>query len=50
MTAAAGWPPGRPRVLVTAAWMATAGDAAFAIATEGVVRDLAPEEATVRAA
>jgi polysaccharide pyruvyl transferase WcaK-like protein len=42
MTAPREWPPGRPRVLATDAWLANAGDAAIALALDGIIRELAP--------
>lgn len=44
------WPPGRPRVLVTDAWLANAGDGMIAIAVDRIVRTLAPHAAIVHAA
>jgi polysaccharide pyruvyl transferase WcaK-like protein len=44
------WPPGRPRILVTDAWLANAGDAAIAVATDALLRELAPEAAILHAA
>lgn len=45
-----GWPSGRPRVLVTDAWLANAGDAAIAHALEELIRSVAPDAAVVHAA
>ena len=44
------WPSGHPRILTTDAWLANAGDAALAIATETLVRRCAPEAAILHAA
>jgi polysaccharide pyruvyl transferase WcaK-like protein len=44
------WPEGRPRVLVSDCWPTNAGDAAIALATDGLVRRLAPGAAVVHAA
>lgn len=44
------WPPGRPRILVTDAWLANAGDGAIALATERRLRRLAPGAAILHAA
>jgi polysaccharide pyruvyl transferase WcaK-like protein len=44
------WPPGGPRVLVTDGWLTNAGDAAIALATDALVRRLAPGAAVVHAA
>jgi polysaccharide pyruvyl transferase WcaK-like protein len=43
------WPPGSPRLLVTDAWLANAGDAAIALATDRLLRELAPGAAVVHA-
>ena len=50
MTLAPAWPPGRPRILLTDAWLANAGDAALAVATEALVREVRPAAAVVHAA
>ncbi len=44
------WPPGRPRVLVTDAWLANAGDGAIALATDRMIRQLAPDASVLHAA
>ena len=44
------WPTGRPRVLVTDAWLANAGDAAIALATQQMIRSTWPDAATLHAA
>ena len=44
------WPPGRPRVLVTQAWLANAGDAAIAVALDGMLRAISPEASILHAA
>ncbi len=44
------WPSGHPKILITDAWLANAGDAALAIATETLVRQCAPEAAILHAA
>ncbi len=44
------WPPGRPRILVTEAWLANAGDAAIAVALDRLVRRLSPTAAVLHAA
>lgn len=44
------WPAGRPRVLVTDAWLANAGDGAIAIAVDQMVRAVAPDAAVLHAA
>jgi polysaccharide pyruvyl transferase WcaK-like protein len=43
------WPPGRPRILVTDAWLANAGDAAIAVALDDLLRELAPDAAVLHA-
>jgi polysaccharide pyruvyl transferase WcaK-like protein len=48
--AAPAWPEGRPRVLVSDCWPTNAGDAAIALATDALVRRLAPGAAVVHAA
>jgi polysaccharide pyruvyl transferase WcaK-like protein len=50
MTPATTWPAGRPRVLVTDAWLANAGDAALALATEAMIRAAVPGAAVLHAA
>lgn len=47
---ASAWPAGHPRVLVTDAWLANAGDAALALATENLVREVVPGAAVLHAA
>lgn len=49
MTPSSTWPVGRPRVLVTDAWLANAGDAAIALATDRLVRAVAPRAAVLHA-
>lgn len=44
------WPPGRPRVLVTDAWLANAGDGAIALAVDRMVHAAAPGAAVLHAA
>lgn len=44
------WPPGRPRILVSDAWLANGGDAAIALATQERVQRLTPKAAVVHAA
>jgi polysaccharide pyruvyl transferase WcaK-like protein len=44
------WPAGRPRILVSDAWLANGGDAAIALATDRRLRRLAPEAAILHAA
>ena len=44
------WPPGRPRILVADAWLANAGDAALAIATDVMIREAVPKAAVLHAA
>jgi polysaccharide pyruvyl transferase WcaK-like protein len=44
------WAHGRPRILVTDAWLANAGDGAIALATHQRLRRLAPEAAILHAA
>lgn len=44
------WPPGSPRVLMTDCWLQNAGDAAIAIASQRVIRSIAPSAAIVHAA
>jgi hypothetical protein len=44
------WPPGRPRVLVTDAWLANAGDGAIALATQRRIARVAPAAAVLHAA
>ena len=44
------WPPGRPRILATDAWLANAGDAAIALALDRMLRELAPTAAVLHAA
>lgn len=41
------WPPGRPRVLITDAWLANAGDAAIAVSLDRLLRRLAPTAAVL---
>ncbi len=50
MALASAWPAGRPRVLVTDAWLTNAGDAALAMATETLVREAVPGAAVLHAA
>lgn len=50
MTQALEWPPGRPRVLVTDAWLQNAGDAAIALSTQAMIRGLAPASSILHAA
>lgn len=45
-----GWPPGRPRVLVSDGWLVNAGDAAIASATDSLVRSAWPDAAVLHAA
>jgi polysaccharide pyruvyl transferase WcaK-like protein len=45
----ANWPSGRPRVLVTDGWLANAGDAAIALATDALVRSVWPGAAVLHA-
>jgi hypothetical protein len=45
----AGWPSGRPRVLVTDGWLVNAGDAAIALATGSLVRSVWPDAAVLHA-
>ena len=49
MTPASSWPPGRPRLLLTDAWLANAGDAAVAMGLERLVRAVAPTAAVLHA-
>ena len=44
------WPEGRPRVLVTDSWLANAGDAAISLATDRLIRELAPAATVLHAA
>jgi polysaccharide pyruvyl transferase WcaK-like protein len=44
------WPPGRPRILVSDAWLANGGDGAIALATQARLTRLAPEAAVLHAA
>ncbi len=44
------WPPGRPRILVSDAWLANAGDGAIALATQARIARLAPGAAVLHAA
>ncbi len=44
------WPPGSPRVLVTDAWLANAGDGAIATATGRLIERLTPGAAVLHAA
>ena len=44
------WPPGRPRVLVSDAWLANAGDGAIALATQARLERLAPGASILHAA
>ena len=44
------WPPGSPRILVSDAWLANAGDAAIALATQQRLNRLAPDAAVLHAA
>jgi polysaccharide pyruvyl transferase WcaK-like protein len=44
------WPPGRPRILVTDAWLANGGDAAIALATQRRLARLVPGAAVLHAA
>jgi polysaccharide pyruvyl transferase WcaK-like protein len=44
------WPPGRPRILVSDAWLANAGDGAIALATQARLARLAPGAAILHAA
>src|SRR5947199_121054 len=44
------WPEGSPRVLVSDAWLANAGDGAIALATQARVRRLAPDAAVLHSA
>jgi len=44
------WPPGRPRILVSDAWLANAGDGAIALATQQRLERLAAQAAIVHAA
>jgi polysaccharide pyruvyl transferase WcaK-like protein len=44
------WPLGRPRILVTDAWLANAGDAAIAGALDDMLRGIAPQASIVHAA
>lgn len=44
------WPDGAPRIVVSDAWLANSGDAAIALATDALLRDLAPQAAIVHAA
>src|SRR6185503_91700 len=44
------WPPGRPRILVSDAWLANAGDGAIALATQARIARLAPGAAILHAA
>jgi Polysaccharide pyruvyl transferase len=46
---AAGWPAGGPRVLVADGWLANAGDAAIALAADGLVRSVWPQSAVLHA-
>src|SRR5204862_5475939 len=48
--AAVSWPAGRPRVLVTDAWLANAGDAAIALVVDRIIRRAAPGAAVLHAA
>jgi polysaccharide pyruvyl transferase WcaK-like protein len=43
------WPPGSPRILVTDAWLANAGDAAIAVALDDLLREIAPGAAVLHA-
>jgi polysaccharide pyruvyl transferase WcaK-like protein len=43
------WPPGRPRILATDAWLANAGDAAITVALERMLRELAPTASVLHA-
>ncbi|MEA2458775.1 MAG: colanic acid/amylovoran biosynthesis protein [Thermoleophilaceae bacterium] len=45
-----GWPSGRPRILVTDAWLANAGDGAIALATQDRLARLAPGASIIHAA
>ncbi len=44
------WPPGSPRILVSDAWLANAGDAAIAVATQQRLNRLVPGAAVLHAA
>ncbi len=44
------WPPGRPRILVTDAWLANAGDGAIALATQARLKRLSPGASVLHAA
>lgn len=46
---AAGWPSGRPRVLVTDGWLANAGDTAIALAADSLVCSVWPGAAVLHA-
>ncbi len=46
----AGWPAGSPHVLVADGWLANAGDAAIALAVDGLVRSVWPDAAVLHAA
>jgi polysaccharide pyruvyl transferase WcaK-like protein len=47
--ATAGWPSGRPRVLVADGWLANAGDAAITLATDSLVRSVWHDAAVLHA-
>ena len=44
------WPVGRPRVLLTDAWLANAGDALIALALDRMIRTLRPDASLLHAA